>query len=257
MRDILSDLEGGDDPVKRVQNAMRTPLPKRFYQQATVGQGEGGFVVLLDAKTARTPGRNPLMLPTEPAAQLVADEFSAQVDVINPVRMPVFRLVNTAIDGVAADPQAVHEDIVRFSSSDLLCYRAGSPASLVARQDEAWDPVLDWARKSLGARFILGEGVVHVAQPREAITAFGARLAEFADPFSLAAIHSMTTLTGSALLALAVATGELTPDAAWTAAHVDEDFNISMWGEDDEAAVRRAYRRGEMTAATALLSALG
>ncbi|MBK8458072.1 MAG: ATPase [Phyllobacteriaceae bacterium] len=256
MRDLLTDLDGGDDPVKRVRNAMKTPLPKRFYQQATVGQSGGGFAVLLDSKPARTPGRAALTLPTGAAAQLVADEFSAQVDVIDPVSMPVLRLVNSAIDGVSTDPRAVHEDIARFSSSDLLCYRAGSPASLAARQGEAWDPVIGWARKSLGARFILAEGVMPVPQPREALAAFDTALARFADPLSLAAIHSMTTLTGSALLALAVAMGELMVEQAWSAAHVDEDFNVSLWGEDAEASARRAFRRTEMMAAAALLAAL-
>lgn len=257
MRDILTDLQNGDDPVRRVRDASKSPLPKRFYKKAGVGAAEGGFAVLLDGKTARTPGKAPLVLPSETAAALIAAEFGAQGEAINPATMPALRLANTAIDGVASDPQAVFEDIVRFSSSDLLCYRAGSPASLVARQGEAWDPVLDWARSSLGARFILAEGVMHVAQPREAIAAFGAHLSRFSDPFSLAAIHSMTTLTGSALLALAVATGELTADEAWAAAHVDEDFNIAQWGEDSEAAARRAFRGGEMRAAAALLAAIG
>lgn len=257
MRDILTDLENGEDPVAKARQAMKAPLPKRFYAEASVGEGEGGFVVLLDGKAAKTPGRAPLVLPTRAAAALVADEFAAQVETIDPASMPALRLVNTAIDGVAADRQAVHEDILRFSSSDLLCYRAGSPASLVDKQGDAWDPVIDWARASLGARFILAEGVMHVTQPREAIAAFGAHLSRFADPFRLAAIHSMTTLTGSALLALAVATAELDAEQAWLAAHVDEDFNIALWGEDAEAAVRRAFRKREMIAAAELLSALG
>lgn len=256
MRDILSDLDGHDDPARRAQRAMKTPLPKRFYKAAGVGKSESGFSVELDGKVAKTPGKAPLVLPSEAAAELVAAEFAAQGETIDPATMPVLRLVNTAIDGVAADPQAVHEDILRFSSSDLLCYRAGSPASLVDRQNEAWDPVIDWARASLGARFVLAEGVMHVAQPREAIAAFGAHLSRYADPFQLAAIHSMTSLTGSALLALAVATGALSAEDAWSAAHVDEDFNAALWGEDAEASARRAFRAKEMMAAASLLSAL-
>src|SRR5690606_27493073 len=128
------------------------------------------------------------------------------------------------------DPQALVEDIMRFSSSDLLCYRAEGPDTLVRRQNEAWDPVIDWAGGWLGARFNLAEGVMHVEQPREAIAAIGIHLRQRAEPFRLASLHVMTTLTGSALLALAVDFGELDAEAAWNAAHVDEDFQAGQWG---------------------------
>ncbi|WP_378951061.1 ATP12 family chaperone protein [Mesorhizobium sp. ANAO-SY3R2] len=261
MRDILSDLEAGDmlsdpDPIRRAQSTLHRPLPKRFYENAGVAEVDGSYAVQLDGKSVRTPGRALLALPTAAAAQLVADEFSAQGENIDPFTMPVLRLVNTAIDGVATDPQAVLEDILRFASSDLLCYRADSPEKLVQLQNEAWDPVLDWARTSLGARFVLAEGVMHVDQPREAIAALGVHLSQRAEPMRLAALHVMTTLTGSALLALAVEMGELDVKEAWAAAHVDEDWQIEHWGQDSEAVARRANRKRDMLAAVALLEAL-
>lgn len=261
MRDLLDDLDAGrrlsdPDPVKRAQNQMRQKLPKRFYEQASVAPSPDGFAIHLDGRPVRTPGKASLALPTVAAAQLVADEFAAQRETIDPVSMPVLRLANTAIDGVAADMQAVLEDVMRFSSSDLLCYRADAPEALVARQAEAWDPVLDWARATLGARFFLAEGVMHVEQPREAVAAVGIWLRQRAEPFRLSAIHLMTTLTGSALLALAVEAGALEPDEAWAAAHVDEDWNVAQWGEDAEAMASRAARRRDFDAAVALARAL-
>jgi chaperone required for assembly of F1-ATPase len=261
MRDILNDLEAGKhlsdaDPVKRAQNQMKVPQARRFYDKVGVEKGAEGFVVHLDGRPVRTPGRTIVELPTEAAAKLVAEEFIAQGERINPVTMPVTRLVNTAVDGVANDPQAVLEDILRFASSDLLCYRADAPERLVARQAEAWDPVIDWARSRLGARFFLAEGVMHVEQPREAIGAIGIHLSQRAAPLQLAALHVMTAITGSALLALAVEAGELEPEAAWLAAHVDEDWNVEHWGEDFEAAVRRAARKRDFMAAAELLKAL-
>jgi len=261
MRDLLNDLESGShlsdpDPVRRAQNQMRQNLPKRFYKSAEHTEIEEGFSVLLDGKPVRTPGRAPLVLPTRAAAALVAGEFDAQHEVIDPVSMPVLRLANSAIDGVAGDPQAVLDDIVRFSGSDLICYRAGSPDALVARQALAWDPALDWAHAALGARFFLAEGVVHVEQPRESAAAVASWLDARRDPFRLAAIHVMTTLTGSALLALGVEAGALPPDEAWAAAHVDEDWNAEQWGEDAEAAARKAARRRDFDAAVALIRAL-
>jgi chaperone required for assembly of F1-ATPase len=262
MREILSDLESGPtpshpDPVRRAQNQMRQPQLRRFYREAGVAETEDGrFSVRLDGKPALTPGRNQLVFPTHSAAKLVADEFAAQGETLDPVTMPAMRLVNTAIDGVASDPQAVLEDILRYASSDLVCYRADAPKELVARQAEAWDPVLDWAHATLGARFILSEGVVHVEQPREAIAVVGVHLRQRAEPFRLACLHVMTTLTGSALLALAVDGGALSPEEAWAAAHVDEDWNVEQWGEDAEAAARRANREREMMAAARLLASL-
>lgn len=261
MRDLLNDLEAHNllsepDPVRRTQGQLRRQLPKRFYKAVSVAPVEQGFAVHLDGKPVRTPTKALLVLPTADAAELVAQEFAAQEEFIDPMTMPVTRLVNTAIDGVATDPQAVLEDILRFSSSDLLCYRADSPEGLVARQAEAWDGVLDWARASLGARFALAAGVMHVDQPREAIGALGIHLSQRVEPMRLAALHLMTTLTGSALLALAVETGELDAEAAWAAAHVDEDWQIEHWGQDAEAIERRNNRKRDMMAAVALLEAL-
>jgi chaperone required for assembly of F1-ATPase len=261
MRDLLSDLEAGKhlsdpDPVGRAQNQMKAPLPKRFYKSVTVEPRDEAFAVKLDGKPVRTPVMAVLTLPTRSAAQLVADEFDVQADEINPVAMPVLRLVNTAIDGVARDSQAVLDDILRFASSDLLCYRADGPGKLVERQAEAWDPVLDWARETIGARFVLAEGVVHVEQPGEAIGAVGIHLKHRADPLRLAALHVMTTITGSALLALAVEARALDAEAAWKAAHVDEDWNVEQWGEDYEAATFKAARKRDIMAAVALLEAL-
>ncbi len=261
MRDLLGDLEAGSylsdpDPVKRAQNQMRAPVVKRFYDKVTVEERADGYVVLLDGKPVRTPGKAVLTLPTERAAAIVAAEFEAQQEKIDPVTMPATRLVNAAIDGVATDVQAVIEDILRYASSDLLCYRADAPDALVARQSEAWDPVIDWARAHLGARFVIAEGIVHVAQPREAIGAIGIHLARTAEPLRLAALHLMTTLTGSALLALAVEEGELSADAAWTAAHVDETWNAEQWGEDYEAAARSRARSYDFSAAVRVLSTI-
>lgn len=260
MRDILSDLEHGPilsdpDPVRRAQILMQTPLPKRFYEQANVAEQESGFAVHLDDKAVRTPARQVLLLPSAAAAQIIADEFNAQEKVINPTLMPATRLVNTAIDGIAQDPQAVLEDILRFAANDMMFYRADTPEELVQRQTARWDPLIDWA-ETLGARFNLAAGVMHIEQPREAIAAFGVHLSAFIHPVALASLHTMTTLTGSAIIALAIAKGHITADEGWSLAHLDEDWTVEQWGEDLEAVARRANRAKEMFAANALLIAL-
>jgi len=258
MRDLLEGIEDGvpgDDPVARARAAQRTPLPKRFYTEVSVGEGEGGFTILLDGRPVRTPARGLLRAPTRALAEAMAAEWAAQDTEINPFLMPLTRLVNVALDRVGPEAEAVRDEVVRYAGTDMLFYRADGPQKLVARQARSWDPVLDWMSGTHGARFFLSEGVQHVTQPADALARVAGRVP--LDPLRLAAIHSMTTLTGSALLALAVAEGALDVDAAWAAAHVDEDFNREQWGEDEIAARRRAARRTEMDAAARLLGLLG
>jgi len=259
MRDLLNDLSDGlshPDPVRRAQIRMKKPLPKRFYKDVSVGESEDGYAIELDGKPVKTPARRTLVAPTRALAQLLSAEWQRQAEVIDPATMPVTRLVNTALDGVAADLQAVFEDILRFSSSDLLCYRADSPERLVERQAERWDPVIDWAAQDLGARFILAEGVMHQEQPREATAAFAVTLRKYDTALELACLHTVTTLTGSAILALAFAEGRLPLAEVWSLAHIDEDWTIEHWGSDAEAEQRRADRFAEFQAATEVFSAL-
>jgi chaperone required for assembly of F1-ATPase len=245
------------DPGKMAANhaARKASLPKRFYKIVAIKDDGGeGAALLLDGKPVRTPGKAPLVLPTRVLAEAVADEWRAQKERIDPATMPLTKLANSAIDGVRGREQAVIDDIVKYAGSDLLCYRAEGPKGLVASQGKHWDPVLAWAKATLDAPLRLAEGVVHVAQPESSLRRIRREL-EGLDPFSLAALHVMTSLTGSALLALAVARGKLTPEAAWAAAHVDEDFQISQWGEDAEAAARRKNRWRDFAAAAGLLEA--
>src|SRR5262249_47013193 len=150
---------------------------------------------------------------------------------IDPATMPLTRIANAAIDRVAAEAEAVRADIVRYAGSDLVCYRADGPASLVTAQEKAWAPILAFARETLAARFVLAEGVLHVGQTEEARAAVARAVLPF-DPLALAALHTVTTLTGSALIALALARGAISAKAAWQAAHVDEDWQMRQWGED-------------------------
>jgi chaperone required for assembly of F1-ATPase len=212
-----------------------------------------GFALTLDGKRARTPGGRALVVDGSLLAEAVAAEWNNQREFIDPSSMPVTRLANSAIDGVAHRPEDVREAILAYAASDLLCYRAGEPQGLVARQRELWDPILAWAERRFHVRFVLAEGVVHVAQPPATAAAIAEELAEVANPFRLAGLSLATTLTSSALIALALAAGALGIDAAWAAAHVDEDWNISQWGEDSEAAERRARRYADFRAAALAL----
>lgn len=260
MRDIFSDLSSpplsDPDPVRRAQIQMKQPLPKRFYTEVSIGESADGFTILLDGRTVKTPGKQLLALPTRDAAELIQREWQGQVEVINPLTMPVTRLANTAINGVADALDAVFDDIVNFAGTDLLCYRADKPDSLIEMQANHWDPIISWAADSIGSRFILVEGIIHRTQPQTAIDRFAATLEGHRTALRLAALHTITTLTGSALIALAFAEGHLTAEAAWQAAHVDEDWNVLKWGTDAEAEARRQARWLDMQAAARLFDAV-
>jgi len=254
MRELLETPDLKDqpqDPVAAARRNARPALRQRFYTHAEVASGPDGHVVQLDGKPIHTPARRLLAAPTLPLAQAIAAEWEAQREQIDPAKMPLTRLANSIIDGVADAPAPVKAEIQKYLASDLLFYRAESPQGLRERQARLWDPILHWAKSKLGADFKSGEGVVHVMQPAAALQAAGNALPD--DAWRLGALHSATTLTGSALLALALMRGELPVDHAWHAAHVDEDWNMDQWGRDEIAFERRAYRLAEMQAAATVL----
>lgn len=256
IRDDLANAlapRGGEalDPVDLARRDLVAHLPKRFYARAEAVATPEGFELRLDGKPARTPARLPLRHPSRAVMETVAREWAEQGERIDPAAMPMTRLLNVALDAVPARAQEVADDIVKYAGSDLVCYRGGEPQTLVDAENAAWNPVLDWARDTLGARFALAEGVMFAGQPPEAVEAVRHAVADARDPLTLAALHSMTSLTGSALLALAVWKGRLSAQEAWDAAHVGEDHQMRVWGQDAEALARRAARWKDVQAAAA------
>lgn len=241
-------------PKGPITDSLKKPLAKRFYKDVTVGEG-AFFQILLDGRVVKTPAKRALVLPTRKLADAVAAEWAAQAAEINPASMPLTRFANTAIDAVSNVQKEVANDIGSYAGRDLICYRAAEQANLARRQAAAWDPVIGWAREALSAHFTVVEGVMPVDQPPLTLNKFTSAL-EPHDAFKLTGLHVLTTLTGSALLALAYYRGFLTADEVWTAAHIDEDYQIELWGEDFEAKARRAGRRAEFDAACRLLEAL-
>ena len=264
MRDLFEDIFQNQplDPMEAARRNTRPNLRARFYKEASVGEqaGEGGFAVLLDGRPVRSPARKLLAAPTRELAQAIAAEWQAQEKVIDPAAMPLTRLANSIIDGVVSAAEPVAAEIEKYLGTDMLFYRAGEPEGLVALQRRHWDPVIAWARDDLGARFVLAEGVMHVEQPAESLAKARAGISQndgdIVGAWKLGALHIVTAMTGSALLALALAAGRLTPDETWTAGHVDEDWNMDFWGRDQQAADRRAFRRKDFDAAALVLTTL-
>lgn len=218
---------------------------RRFWTTANAVPVEGGFSVHLDGRPVRTPLKAPLVVPTLALAKAVAAEWQAQEGTVNPETMPFTRTANSAIDKVAPQRAEVADMLAAYGDSDLLCYRAEGPDELVARQAEAWDPLLDWAAESLGARLRATAGVIHIDQSPASLETLQA-LVTGLTAFQLAAFHDLVAITGSLVLALAVAHRRITVDEAWQLSRIDEDWQISQWGEDEEAAVVAGLKQGAL-----------
>jgi chaperone required for assembly of F1-ATPase len=224
---------------------------KRFWRTVSIADGE----VRLDDRPVRTPGRVPLVLPTPALAALVAGEWEAVTDTIDPRAMPATGLANAAIDRIAPDPRAFAAGLAKYGESDLLCYRAETPVPLVERQAAHWDPPLDWARRRYDVAIETTAGIVHRAQPPATLTRLGEAIAA-RDAWTLAALSPVVTITGSLILALALAEAAMTPDTVWAAARVDDEWQAEQWGEDALATAATAAHRRDFEAAVRFLGAL-
>ncbi len=225
---------------------------KRFWTSVSV---DAERVVRLDDRPVRTPGRVPLALPTPALAEAVAGEWRDVGEAVDPRAMPLTGLANAAIDRIGADPAPFADGLARYAESDLLCYRADSPPELVERQDAVWNPLLDWARDRYDVHFTNVTGIMHRPQPEATVERLAQAVAAL-DPFRLAALSPVVTITGSLVLALALLEDAADADTIWTAAHVDEDFQAEQWGEDYLAVEAREAKRREFDAAVRFLKAL-
>jgi chaperone required for assembly of F1-ATPase len=228
---------------------------RRFYKIVAATKGAGGWNVTLDGKLLRSPAKKDFNLPTQALALGIAAEWDAQPEQIRPNSMPLMQLAATAIDRVGPERARIVADIAGYGATDLVCYRASQPPTLVEREAQAWDPLLDWLRRRYDVSLKATSGIVAVAQPiatMEALT----RVVEGHDDFALAGLATMVHAVGSLVIGLAVAEGEITPEQAAHAAQLDELYQAERWGEDKEAVDRRVAQLAELVAARRFLDLL-
>ena len=228
-------------------------VARRFWKAEEVVREGEGWSVRLDGRPVRTPSKRPLFVPTEGMAQALAAEWAAQGDVVDPASLPVTRAANTAIDKVSEHREEVIDSLAAYGETDLLCYRAEGPDDLILRQAEAWDPLLDWAEETFGARLVSVAGVMPRPQSPSALARLYAAVAAL-DAFELTGFHDLVTLSGSLVIGLAVERGRLSPDTAWDLSRVDEDYQAELWGRDEEADRASAIRRDAFLAAQRFVS---
>lgn len=223
-------------------------LPRRFYKDVEVAGAEGGYSLFLDGRAIRTPAKAHLVLPTQGLAEGLAEEWRAQETHIDPHSMPLTRLANSAIDRVLPNRRLVVEEVAGYAGSDLLCYLADAPAELAERQRTAWTPLLAWAQEAHGLSLQQTSGLMPIDQAPEEIEKLKALL-DGKDGFWLAAFASAVTLSGSAIIALAMGHAQLTGEEAFRTAHIDESWQAELWGADSEEEARLEARRRELIAA--------
>ncbi|MEO6580130.1 MAG: ATP12 family protein [Sphingomicrobium sp.] len=225
---------------------------KRFWKKAEAVPAEGGFGIYLDERPLKTPARATVIVPTAVLAEAIAAEWNASGETITPAEMPLTGLANAAVDRVDAD---LLGSIARFGENDLTCYRAEGPAPLVERQEEAWDALLAWARARYDVVFATCSGVVHVPQPPRTIRRLNDALRAL-DPFRLAAMAPLVTISGSLVAGLAVLEQAMPADSVWEAVSLDESWQLEQWGADAEAEAALEARRRDFMAAAAFLDLL-
>jgi chaperone required for assembly of F1-ATPase len=217
-------------------------VKKRFWAQAEVCAVEGGFTVTLDGRSVKTPSKAALVVPNAAVADLIAAEFQAQAEVLDPNTMPFTRAANAAIDKVRISRAEVTELITAYGDSDLVCYRAEAPQELVAREAQAWDGLVDWAAHRYGVRPVVRVGIVHSPQPTALLSNLRADV-EALSVFELTAFHDLVSMTGSLIIGLAVLDQFAPPETLWDASRIDEDWQIAQWGSDEIAEALTAGRK--------------
>lgn len=217
---------------------------KRFWKTTQVEPVSDGFQVLLDGRLVKTPGKKPLVLPTQELAHAIAQEWDEQADLIKPATMPCTRSANAAIDKVTEQFHEVASLLSAYGDSDLLCYRATTPQSLIDRQSSLWDPLLEWSATALNAPLEKRSGVMHQPQSAEVLDRLDKRVRVF-NVFEMTGFHDLVGMSGSLVLAFAVVQRHLSADEAWAFSRLDEIWQAEQWGADEEAESQNVLKMKE------------
>lgn len=234
----------------------QTWAAKRFWKQAEVNEGGGGFSVSLDGRALKTPAKTAFWVPTRALAEAVAAEWQAQEGKVNPETMPFTRTANSALDKVTPQFAAVADMLAAYGGSDLLCYRAEAPQELIVRQQAGWDPLLAWAKAEFRAELTVTQGIMPIEQPKHSLVPM-TEAVHALSPFQLAAFHDLVAITGSLVLGFAIARGQVAPETGFDLSRIDETWQIDLWGEDEEAAESEAIKRESVLQAARFFALCG
>ena len=207
---------------------------KRFWKEVATSSGKNAFGITLDGKPIKTPAGAELLVPNANLAEAIAKEWNEQGENVEPYSMPMFQFSLTALDRVAPQRHVIIDEIASYGASDLLCYREAQDRNLKQHQQKVWQPYLAWFEEQFEVSLSVTEGVMPISQSPQAIKRMGEIVAKY-DNFALAGLHSLTTLTGSLVLGMAVAKEYVSAEKVTAAAFLDMLWQQEKWGADEEA----------------------
>lgn len=227
---------------------------KRFWKSVSIAETDGGWGLRLDERALKTPAKDDLVLPTRALAEFLRDEWDSVDTLIDPESMPYTRLANAAADRMGNMQADVVAMLASYAETDLLCYRAAHPEELTARQATAWDAPLAWIKSAHNIALVTTTGVIPIPQAKDSLDAAQNWFARL-DAYELMALHDIVSLSGSAVLGIAVADQHLSKETAWELSRIDETWQIELWGEDEDAQADTAIKRDSFMRAVMFLEA--
>lgn len=228
---------------------------KRFYKLAEIAECESGFRITLDGRAVKTQLGGAQIVPSRALAQLLASEWNAQGEELDPHSFPFRDLADYAIDIAGAQQGDTIANLLKYAGTDTLCYRAEEGDALFRRQQEMWEPLVAEAEAKLGVQFRRISGIIHAPQPEEALQAVEAYLRGL-NAFTLSALYTASSLAASLIIGLAAIAPDADAVELWNAANLEEDWQAELWGKDSEALELRARRLESFTKACEFAAAL-
>ena len=218
---------------------------KRFYKNVTVKTSESGYQICLDDRPVRSPAKAVVMVPSQALAEAVQAEWQAVGDEIQPEDMPLYSMAVTITDRVTPQRQELADELAGYIHDDVLRYRSVDDLDLASRQTKMWDPWLNWAEQECGLRLSTTAGLMPVFAEATTEHIVRNRLQPLADA-QFGCLYRVATLSGSVVLGMAFQGRQLGAHDVFETAFLDELYQNSLWGTDEEAADRQVAIRSEL-----------
>ncbi|XP_065098898.1 ATP synthase mitochondrial F1 complex assembly factor 2 [Paramisgurnus dabryanus] len=225
---------------------------RKFYENVSISQGEGGFEIILDKRKLKTPGGKLFTVPNEALAIAVATEWDAQKDTLKFYTMHLTTLCNTALDNPTQ--RTKHQIIsaaLKFLDTDTICYRVEEPPALVELQKNEWDPVLNWIEQRYNVVIGSSSNIMGPQIPQETKEIFHQHLNSYSF-WSLTGLEYVIAQLKSLVLSFGVIDRHLTVEHAVLLSRLEEEFQIQHWGNVEWAHDYDMYELQARAAAGAL-----
>uniref|UniRef100_A0A8C1T622 ATP synthase mitochondrial F1 complex assembly factor 2 n=1 Tax=Cyprinus carpio TaxID=7962 RepID=A0A8C1T622_CYPCA len=217
--------------IQKAKYASGTTERKKFYENVSIAQGEGGlFEINLDKRKLKTPGGKLFTVPNEALAIAVATEWDAQKDTLKFYTMHLTTLCNTALDNPT---QRTKEQMIsaalKFLETDTICYRVEEPPGLVELQRNEWDPVMNWIEQRYNVVIGSSSNIMGPQIPEETKETFQQHLNSY-NLWSMTGLEYVITQLKSLVLSFGLIDRHLSVEQAVVLSRLEEEYQIQRWG---------------------------